>query len=342
MAKRLSRVAALASSLALAALLASCGGSSSGSSSTSTSPTSSTSATASTGFVWKGSPVSSTAIPLGDGHLSTTPKAGYVDSCVTNFQAGQGASVTGPWINTAAGTWNSQEKISVQGSVAWPNASNSVSVQGSNRVLRTNDLPKEETTGNFPISPSDPAYQYDHNPNHIAAQSYSWTVPATPTAAASPSCTGLGPIGMTTDGVVLFNALDATGRDAVAHEMQDSCDGHPDMGDVYHYHDVSRCLMTAGTMAAKSSTLVGYALDGYGIYVERDAKGNLPSNADLDACHGRTSKVMWNGKLTSIYHYDATLEYPYTVGCFHGTPVSSQQGVAGAGGGGNGTPASGG
>jgi len=34
-----------------------------------------------------------------------------------------------------------------------------------------------------------------------------------------------------------------------------------------------------------------------------------------------TSKVMWNGKETRIYHYDATLEYPYTVGCYHGTPI---------------------
>ncbi len=24
-----------------------------------------------------------------------------------------------------------------------------------------------------------------------------------------------------------------------------------------------------------------------------------------------------------MYHYDATLEYPYTVGCYHGTPVTT-------------------
>ncbi len=27
--------------------------------------------------------------------------------------------------------------------------------------------------------------------------------------------------------------------------------------------------------------------------------------------------------MTRIYHYVATLEYPYTVGCFHGTAISS-------------------
>ncbi|MGH7238997.1 MAG: YHYH protein, partial [Candidatus Saccharimonadales bacterium] len=196
-----------------------------------------------------------------------------------------------------------------------------VSESGTNRVLNTNDLPMNYPTGNFPISSSDPAYQYDTNPNHIAAQNLSYTIALNPVAAAAPSCTSLGPIGVFSDGVVLFNALDASGRDAGAHETQDSCDGHPDGQAMYHYHDVSSCILNN---AKGSSTLVGYALDGYGIYVERDSKGNLPTNADLDACHGRTSEVMWNGKMTDIYHYDATLEYPYTIGCFHGTPVAGR------------------
>ena len=44
----------------------------------------------------------------------------------------------------------------------------------------------------------------------------------------------------------------------------------------------------------------------------------MPTDADLDACHGTTSAVPWNGKVQSVYRYVATLEYPYTVGCFHG------------------------
>jgi hypothetical protein len=57
--------------------------------------------------------------------------------------------------------------------------------------------------------------------------------------------------------------------------------------------------------------------------VERNAAGNLPTDADLDACHGRTSMVLFNGKIVSMYHYDATLEYPYTVGCYEGTPAAT-------------------
>ena len=40
-----------------------------------------------------------------------------------------------------------------------------------------------------------------------------------------------------------------------------------------------------------AATLVGYAIDGFGIYVVKDAAGNLPANAALDACHGTTSVV---------------------------------------------------
>ncbi len=66
-----------------------------------------------------------------------------------------------------------------------------------------------------------------------------------------------------------------------------------------------------------------HTLDGFGIYVERDAQGNLLTDASLDARHGRTSLVEWDGKQVMMYHYDATLEYPYTLGCFAGTPVRS-------------------
>ena len=72
------------------------------------------------------------------------------------------------------------------------------------------------------------------------------------------------------------------------------------------------------------ATLAGYALDGFGIYVVKDARGTLPANADLDACHGTTSTVTFNGRRTRIYHYVATLEYPYSVGCFRGAPVSAR------------------
>lgn len=263
-------------------------------------------------------PVNPAAIPLGDGNVSTTPKVGYVDSCQTTFPSSGGAQVVGPWINTASKTWDSETKIAVEGSVSWRQASYSVTISGDERIIMGNDEPIDHTTGVFPISQSDPAYQYDQNPNSIEPQSVDIVLPVTPTLAATPRCLTGGPIGILSDGVYLFDALDAEGRDAGAHEVLDSCQGHPAPGDIYHHHQVPSCILDNDT-APDSSTLVGYAMDGFGIYVERDANGNLLTNANLDACHGRTSEVMWDGQLVNMYHYDATLEYPYTVGCFMGT-----------------------
>jgi hypothetical protein len=277
--------------------------------------------------------VDPTSVPLGDGKVSTRPRVGYVDSCQTTFSGIGGAQAVGPWINASNGTWNSTAKIAVQGSVSWPTASFSVRVTGNKRVIKTEDLPLGHTTGVFPITTSDPASAYDRNGNHIVAQPTTWTLPANPAAAAKPSCTSGGRIGVLTDGVFLFNALDGEGRDAAAHEVLDSCDGHPDPSSTYHHHDVPSCLRA---QAVGRSTLVGYAKDGYGIYVERDAQGRLSTDADLDVCHGRTSKIRWGGKTRAMYHYVATLEYPYTVGCYHGTPIGDPGATGGANGGGGG------
>jgi hypothetical protein len=269
------------------------------------------------------------AVPLGDGYVSTTPRAGYVDSCITHFGAEGGAQASGPWIDTASKTWDSLAKIAVEGAVSWPSASYRVTTRGSRRVIRFNDLPTDHTTGTFPIASSDPAFQYDRNPNHIAAQSLDWSLPLNPRAAAKPTCTGGGAIGVLSDGVVLFNALDGEGRDAGAHEVLDRCAGHPDMSSTYHHHDIPPCIVSRARNGR--ATLVGFALDGYGIYVEKNAHGVMPANTALDPCHGKTSRVPWNGRMVRIYHYVATLEYPYTVACFHGTPITVAHG-GGAGG----------
>lgn len=257
-------------------------------------------------------------LPLGDGKLSLTPQGGDVMVCSMSFPSQGGAQHAGPWINAGAGTWDPSQKIAVQGAVFWPQAHYSMTVKGDTRIVTTNDLPENEPTGIFPIAPSDPAWAYDHNPNHIGAQSLSYSLPATPTPAAQPTCLHGGPIGVTLDGALLFDALDAAGRDAAAHEVQDQCAGHPQGNSMYHYHEISPCLLKN---APGSSTLVGYALDGYGIYVERTATGALLTNSDLDACHGRVSTVEWDGKHVSMYHYDATAAYPYTIGCFKGAPL---------------------
>jgi YHYH protein len=254
-------------------------------------------------------------LPLGDGHVSTQPETGYVDSCQTTFGGG-GAFRDGPWIT--GDTWNPDQKPTVDGEVTWPSQI-SISVEGDQRVIRSNDLPSYPT-GVYPIQPDDDAFAYDRNPNSIRDHDIVLSLPANPQVADSPSCVPMGMIGFTLSGTAIYNALDGQGRDAAAHEIQDACDGHPQRSGQYHYHSYSACMNDTRSGPGGASDLLGYALDGFGIYGPYDENGKLVTDADLDACHGRTSEVMWNGNPTDIYHYQFTEEYPYTIGCFTGTP----------------------
>jgi len=256
-------------------------------------------------------------LPLGDGRVSSDPRRGYVMSCMTTFRGG-GAQNAGPWIHGQ--TWDLTEKISVQGRVAWPEATFRIATQGDwvvTRTLEGNGLPVDTPTGSFPIAHDDPAFQIDRNPNAIAPHQILLALPSNPKLAAESACVPMGMIGVALNGVAVYNALDDGGRDAVAHEVQDICNGHPQMQGQYHYHGPSACLPNQ----TANETLIGYALDGFGIYSMYDAQGRELTDADLDECHGRTSEVLWDGSRVSIYHYVLTREYPYTVGCFRGTPV---------------------
>lgn len=257
-------------------------------------------------------------LPLGDGKLTTsTPQKNYVYSCtIPNSPNPPGKA---PWINSDGLTWDASAKVSVQGSVQWVSSFASSMMNGLLNVSG-NGLPSH-VTGNFPISPSDPAYPYDKNPNAIQSVAIAWGLPMNPQIAASPSCTNLGAIGVLLTGARVFNALDADGRDAVAHEVQDSCGGHPQSIGAYHYHNVSNCVAQTDS-AGSHSPLVGYIADGFGLYGNLGEGGKALVNADLDECHGHSHALTINGTTITQYHYHATKEYPYTVGCFKGTPVS--------------------
>jgi YHYH protein len=88
----------------------------------------------------------------------------------------------------------------------------------------------------------------------------------------------------------------------------------------YHYHSVTSCVRASDT-PGQHSPLVGYAKDGFGLYGNLGEDGKVLTNADLDECHGHAHAIVWNGALTTLYHYHATREYPYTLGCYRGHAV---------------------
>ena len=259
-------------------------------------------------------------LPVGDGHYTTDqPKQAYIDACPTYAQAlqqgGGGAQQRGPWFRDHNRKYQIKDKIHVQGRVHWHSV-HSFTVSGNKRVVTTNDLPSH-TTGQFPIRSSDPAYQYDRNPNHIASQDITLRLARHPSYG-TPHCMG-GMVGVMTTGVLLFNAFDAGGRDAGAWEVQDHCDGHPDEQSTYHYHTLSSCISHLSV-----HHVIGWALDGFPI-TGPQVKGrhDVLTTRDLDVCHGITSKVKIDGKSVTTYHYVMTEDFPYSMSCFRGTPATT-------------------
>lgn len=267
-----------------------------------------------------GDELSSGSVPLGDDrYVTSAPKKGYVYLCNVHKE-NPGSQVNGSWIHGK--TWNYLEKISVLGSVSWPNAVFTNTIFGMHRILAGNALPVNHTTGTFPVSKSDPAAQFDSNPNTISAQTIRKSLTLSPAFSDTPYCMG-GEVGIMLSGVPLFNAFDAGLRDAPAHELQDSCDGHPQGSGEYHYHSLSSCFADTSV-----STVLGYAYDGFPITGSKVADKKYLTTDDLDICHGLVSEVMQDGKMTTTYHYVMTKDFPYSASCFRGKPISAGPSVS--------------
>ncbi len=190
-------------------------------------------------------------------------------------------------------------------------------LDGEMLVIRTDDIPNHASPY---FATNDASYEAPHegmqlNPNRIYAQDFEFRVPLNPKISGTLEETRLGPIGVATNGVVFFNQYagrTATGWVPLDQEIEtfDRFNGHPQQQGAYHYH-----LEPTYLTESDPSTLIGVMLDGFPIYGPYDADLSVPS--DLDACNGHehVTAEFPNG----IYHYHATPEPPYLIGCFKGT-----------------------
>ena len=142
-----------------------------------------------------------------------------------------------------------------------------------------------------------------------------------------------GEAGIGLNGVLINVGIDAAGRDAAAWEALDTCGGHPNNAG-YHQHNISDCIEDTRSGEGGHSDLVAYALDGFGIFGHYGETGAVLTNQDLDECHGHTHETEWDGETVEMYHYHATYEFPYTLGCFKGESAVTGPGAGGGGGGG--------
>ena len=258
-----------------------------------------------------------TKLRLGDDYLTPSKaEKGYLYSCNEKNPNAPGSiesKIT--WINFVEKVWNFLQKLWLpQGTFSPEIGTYTETLSKGDRQIDINNLPADGKIGDWPMTNYPTLTEIDQNPGIPASSSSSFTYSASPSEAPSPTCVSLGAIGVTKNGVVIYHAADGRGEDAVAREIVDVFGGHPARTN-YHYHFIPERLDNE-SLSDGHSGIVGYINDGFPIYGYRGEGGVEMSNDDLDLCHGHKHGTLG-------YHYHATLEYPYTVGCYMGASISS-------------------
>lgn len=145
--------------------------------------------------------------------------------------------------------------------------------------------------------------------------STTYTIPTTPIPADVPGSLGAA-VGIALNGSEI--SAPAPVADILAAytiAAFDDCGGHVNTHQGYHYHAATGCT-EVGTQGDGHSSLLGFALDGYGIYGELDSDGL--ETTGLDECRGITDE-------TRGYHYHAaSAGENLFIGCYNGKVVVSE------------------
>jgi hypothetical protein len=169
-------------------------------------------------------------------------------------------------------------------------------------------------------------------------QTYKFTISTAPKYVTTVTSAPLGSIGVMISGTVLYNPFEGDGTTvAMASNFTitdangntgsfiDKCAGHPTLEQgAYHYHGLSICVTAKVDEVSKQSHIIGFALDGFPIYGDRDINGKQLTASNLDECNGITSATPeFPG---GIYHYVllGTADARSSITCFHGEVDESQ------------------
>jgi len=272
------------------------------------------------------------------GTSNVTPAPGTIFICPVDLPTPSGP-VRFPTTYTAASTpWASNGLIDIAKIATVPGAVKlehrfTITTTATERHLKGNGIPNH-AIGTFPVPADSAAYQYYAalpadgyaNAAEIPVLPYDLdlTIPKHPKVNATPTCLNSLITGVSSQTGAAWHAEVAPDSqlrifDPNAALPTDRCFGHP-YEQQYHYHGWSYKCMPDQGKAGEQSPLFGYAIDGFGIYGPLDGHGKWITNAQLDECHGLTSKIPWDGKVVKMYHYVINNEFPYSVGCFRGTP----------------------
>jgi len=202
------------------------------------------------------------------------------------------------------------------------NSTVTTSVEGNFVVLKSNGLPEHKSPYYMGTTWAATLYEayngtnpsFALNPNRIASQNLTFKIPINPALNAIHEATPLGPIGISINGVPIFNQY-AGPAQPLTNEINsfDQYNGHPQQTGQYHYH-VEPLYTTA--LKGKEA-LIGFLLDGFPLYGPKE-NGVTLTSANLDAYHGHTSVTA--DYPNGIYHYHITADAPYINGSgFYGS-----------------------
>ena len=205
------------------------------------------------------------------------------------------------------------------------NTSLQIYVEGNFVVIKSTGIPDHKSPY---FQTNDARYEayngtnasFNLNPNRILTQTLTFKVPVIPSESPTKPATPLGPIGVSINGVPIFNQYAGPGT-PLTNEINsfDQYNGHPQMTGQYHYHVEPKYLTTQKGRSA----LLGVLLDGYPVYGPLENGVTLTSSS-LDAYHGHTSATA--DFPAGIYHYHITADAPYINGSgFFGVPGSVTQ-----------------
>ncbi|MBK8500903.1 MAG: YHYH protein [Saprospiraceae bacterium] len=140
-------------------------------------------------------------------------------------------------------------------------------------------------------------------PSYITSLSQTFLIPITPVQQNNPTFFAMGPGGgnnvPSSRGVALngveFSAPAPVNNilDAYTLAPFDDAGGHINVHQGYHYHAATGVSFSIA-QSDEHAPLIGYAMDGHGIYAQLDDNGKEPT--DLDACRGHSDEIRG-------YHY---------------------------------------
>lgn len=143
-----------------------------------------------------------------------------------------------------------------------------IQIEEGMRVIWANGVPDHDT-GSFPNR---------RNPNAIRAQTYTFRMPAEPSAAARLVPLGMHPFGVAVNGVVFDPGAAEWWRGDFSSGWQyeplsgaidlgvDENNGHVQPNGAYHYHGIPTRLLRRLTGGKPTMVLIGWAADGFPIY----------------------------------------------------------------------------